>query len=389
MPSCNPNHIADPAGACIRTIPVSYSAAALQDGTFVLGLFNGPAVVYSRACVPLWVIGDTISGDPSVCAGAEYFAVVQGQTVYVATASYVTLTRTLPDIGGAITCLGLSFDGQTLYFGLEDTPTIHAYDIWAEEYLGEFVTHTADGLLRSGIIGLPNGDVIIAWRHDGTNNEYILYNQDGDELTVYDVVGNGGIARHVLWTSFWVRNTADSGVGTLRLLRVVDGVLLNTVTLATLITPTPDMFFVFPLQNGPAPVDMDPSPLLPTIPPPADPDTGDPIVIVNHITDVADAKQQLIDEGVNTNGACGAIKILRRACALIGGQAGLLFQNPSNITLLLNPNHPNNIPCNGLWSFIIAFPTGAFYYALSAPGDINHPEWVFGGVAPTSLYRSP
>lgn len=77
---------------------------------------------------------------------------------------------------------------------------------------------------------------------------------------------------------------------------------------------------------------------------------------------IAQAKADLITQGVNISGACGAWEIVRLAAKMMGGGAGLL-------------NKPGGNNCNGYAVDIIAYPDGYIFDALIDSGNANTPSW--------------
>ncbi len=77
---------------------------------------------------------------------------------------------------------------------------------------------------------------------------------------------------------------------------------------------------------------------------------------------IGQAKADLLAQGVNISGACGAWEIVRLAAKYMGGGAGLL-------------NKPGGNGCNGYAVDIIAYPDGYIYDVLIDAGNNNNPAW--------------
>lgn len=94
---------------------------------------------------------------------------------------------------------------------------------------------------------------------------------------------------------------------------------------------------------------------------------------------IAQAKADLIAQGVNLSGACGAWEIIRLGAKYMGGGAGLLNKSGGNM-------------CNGYATDIIAYPDGYIYDVLIDGGGLNTPTWnptaCPGGSTCPSEYRT-
>ena len=87
---------------------------------------------------------------------------------------------------------------------------------------------------------------------------------------------------------------------------------------------------------------------------------GRDIMSIDTVTQV---KQELVNQGVDLSGPCGAFKITKRvAWALRGENAGLFIKTSGN-------------NCDGYATDIIAYPTGVIFDILGDGGGMNIPQW--------------
>lgn len=109
--------------------------------------------------------------------------------------------------------------------------------------------------------------------------------------------------------------------------------------------------------------------------------TGD--VHPNHFAEVAQAKSDLITEGVDITGPCGAFQIVRRACQYIGAS------EPS-VGVLQKPSPTVNnciLAGTGYAADIICYNDGLIYDVLNNGGGSNDVQWNFAGTVDPSRYR--
>ena len=88
-----------------------------------------------------------------------------------------------------------------------------------------------------------------------------------------------------------------------------------------------------------------------------------------------EAKDQLISEGKNLSGDCGAWSIIDRAVRNMGHNAGYKKKSGTN--------------CNGYSIKSVMFPDGADFLVLISPGTTNGPTWEFFAMSDPTLYAAP
>lgn len=98
----------------------------------------------------------------------------------------------------------------------------------------------------------------------------------------------------------------------------------------------------------------------------------------NHFDLVTQAKADLITEGQDLTGPCGAFTIVQRAVQYI---------QPSDPTagFLAKPDGNN---CNGFATDIVCYADGVIYDVLIDGGGANTPQWSFHGTVDPSRYRA-
>jgi hypothetical protein len=89
---------------------------------------------------------------------------------------------------------------------------------------------------------------------------------------------------------------------------------------------------------------------------------------------VAQARQDLLNAGVDLSGACGAWRITNLAAWRLQDGAGLLAKPAGN-------------NCEGYAVDILAYPDGAIYDVLIASGLLNDPAWQEGVSVDPSRWR--